>query len=56
MMAVEEVFTHPPPKSDDIPLRIYSNPICPFAQVLLIIHSIFIITIITIEGTVGSCF
>ena len=28
-----DVYTEPPPKPADIPLRIYSNPICPFAQV-----------------------
>ncbi len=32
-MAVEEVYVRPPPKADNIPLRIYSNPICPYAEV-----------------------
>ena len=32
-MSCELVRTKPPAKGADIPLRIYSNPICPFAQV-----------------------
>ena len=32
-MPVEEVQAKPPAKPDDVPLRIYSNPICPYAQV-----------------------
>lgn len=31
-MPVEEVQAKPPAKPDDVPLRIYSNPICPYAQ------------------------
>ena len=31
-MPVEEIYTNPPPKPADVPLRIYSNPICPYVQ------------------------
>ena len=32
-MSQIDVYTEPAPKPADIPVRIYSNPICPFAQV-----------------------
>ena len=35
-MSQIDVYTEPAPKPDGVPLRIYSNPICPFAQVRMI--------------------
>lgn len=38
-MSVKLESSKPPAKPADVPLRIYSNPICPYAQVILI-HTI----------------
>ena len=33
VMPQNNIYTEPPPLAADVPLRIYSNPICPFVQV-----------------------
>ena len=63
-MAVELAFVRPPSKPADVPLRIYSNPICPYAEVCrccetidnLLLFLLRHIILIFIEGSFDSCF